>query len=96
MPGASSLARKLSLYMPLSGSDRQVLDNLTTSKEHVRADTDIVSEGMVPRLVFLLQEGTAVRHRNLSDRHRQIMTLLMPDDLNEPQMFLLRALSNIF
>ena len=93
-PGASSLARKLSLYVPLSDSDQQVLDSLTTSDEHFRADADIVREGMVPRSVFLLQEGMAVRYRNLPDGRRQIMTFLIPGDLCEPHMFLLRTMDH--
>ena len=94
LPGASSLARKLSLYVPLSDSDRDVLDNLTTSEEHFRADADIVAEGRAPRSVFLLQDGMAVRYRNLPDGRRQIMTFLIPGDLCDPHMFLLRTMDH--
>jgi len=67
LPSAGSLARKLSLFVPLSDSDRQALDALTTTQEAFGADTDIVSEGMTPRSVFLLQDGMAVRYRTMPD-----------------------------
>ncbi len=94
LPGENLLARKLSLFVPLSDSDRSVLDGLTTTTERFRADTDIVSEGMVPRSVFLLQEGMAVRYRNLRDGRRQIMTFLIPGDLCDPHVFLLRTMDH--
>lgn len=94
MPGENRLARKLSLFVPLSASDREVLDSLTATTETFRADTDIVAEGMVPRSVFLLQEGMAVRYRNLPDGRRQIMTFLIPGDLCDPHVFLLRSMDH--
>ena len=94
LPSAGSLARKLSLFVPLSVSDRRVLDALTTTEETFRADTDIVSENMAPRSVFLLQEGMAVRYRNLPDGRRQIMTFLIPGDLCNPHMFLIRNMDH--
>ncbi len=48
----------------------------------------------MPRSVFLLQEGMAVRYRNLPDGRRQIMTFLIPGDLCDPHMFLLRAMDH--
>ncbi len=94
LPGENRLARKLSLFVPLSASDREVLDSLTATGETFLADTDIVAEGMVPRSVFLLQEGMAVRYRNLPDGRRQIMTFLIPGDLCDPHVFLLRTMDH--
>ncbi len=94
LPSTGSLARKLSLFVPLSDADRQALDALTTTEEAFRADTDIVSEGMAPRSVFLLQDGMAVRYRALPDGGRQIMTFLIPGDLCDPHMFLLRKMDH--
>lgn len=88
LPSAGSLARKLSLFVPLSASDRQALDSLTTTQTTFRAGTDIVSENMTLRSVFLLQEGMALSYRNLPNGSRQIMTLLISGDLCNPHMFL--------
>ena len=94
LPGAGSLARKLSLFVPLSGSDRDVLDALSTGEEHFPADVDITTHGMVPRSVFLVQQGMAMRYRDLQDGGRQIVTFLIPGDLCDPHVFLLKTMDH--
>lgn len=94
LPSASSLARKLALFVPPSDADRHALDALLISEEQFPAHTDIVVEGVTPRSVFLLQAGMAVRYRNLPDGRRQIMTFLIPGDLCNPHMFLLKTMDH--
>ena len=94
LPGTSSLARKLSLFVPLSEADRTVLDALTTGEEHFPADVDIITDGMVPRSVFLVQQGMAIRYRDLQDGRRQIITFLIPGDLCDPHVFLFKAMDH--
>ena len=94
LPGASSLARKLSLFVPLSDSARRVLDALLTDEEHFPADTDIITDGMVPRSVFLVQQGMAIRYRDLPNGGRQIITFLIPGDLCDPHVFLLKSMDH--
>ena len=91
---SNPLIRKLSHFAPLSGSDRQVLDALAGRDELFPADVDIVSEGSVPRSVFLLKEGMAIRYRSLPDGGRQIMTFLIPGDLCDMHVFLLKAMDH--
>ena len=91
---SNPLTRKLSHYAPLSEADRRVLDALLTATEQFPADVDIVSEGMVPRPVFVLKEGMAIRYRNLPDGGRQIMTFLIPGDLCDMHVFLLKAMDH--
>jgi CRP-like cAMP-binding protein len=88
------LARKLSNFVSLSLSDRQLLDKITAGEESFEADTDLISEGMRPRSVFLLLEGMAVRYRNLPDGGRQIMTFLIPGDLCDSHVFLLKTMDH--
>ena len=94
LPGASSLARKLSLFVPLSESDRKVLNALSTGEEHFPADVDIITDGMVPRSVFLVQQGMAIRYRDLPNGGRQIITFLIPGDLCDPHVFLLKTMDH--
>jgi len=94
LPGADSLARKLSLFVPLSDSDRRALNALITGEEHFPVDTGIVADGTVPRSVFLVQQGMAIRYRDLPDGGRQIMTFLIPGDLCDPHVFLLKAMDH--
>ncbi|MFC0385975.1 Crp/Fnr family transcriptional regulator [Roseomonas vinacea] len=78
----------------LSDPDRQLLDELAARKEHFSVSVDIVGEGMVPRSVFLLKEGMAMRYRNVPDDGRQIVTFLIPGDLCDMHMFLLKAMDH--
>ena len=94
LPGVSSLARKLSLFVPLSETDRKVLDALSTGEEHFAADVDIITDGMVPRSVFLVQEGMAIRYRDLPNGGRQIITFLIPGDLCDPHVFLFKTMDH--
>jgi len=88
------LIRKLEHYVPLSADDRRVLDELGETEEHYRANQDIVVEGQVPRSVFVLLSGLACRYRILRDGRRQIMTFLLPGDLCDLHMFLLRVMDH--
>ncbi len=91
---SNPLIRKLSHFAPLSGSDRQVLDALAGRDELFPADVDIISESSVPRSVFLLKEGMAIPYRSLPDGGRQIMTFLIPGDLCDMHVFLLKAMDH--
>jgi CRP-like cAMP-binding protein len=93
-PSTNPLTRKLSHYAPLSESDRQVLDTLISREEHFPADVDLIAEGMVPRSVFVLKVGMAIRYRSLADGGRQIMTFLIPGDLCDVHAFLLKAMDH--
>ena len=93
-PNSYPLVRKLSHFAPLSESDRQVLGGLAACEERCAAGVDIVAEGSVPRSVFLLKEGMAIRYRALPDGGRQIMTFLIPGDLCDMHVFLLKAMDH--
>jgi CRP-like cAMP-binding protein len=88
------LARKLSLFSPLSKSDRQVLDVLALGDERFPADVDIITEGESPRSVFWIKGGLAVRYRGLPRGGRQIMTFLIPGDLCDEHAFVVKAMDH--
>lgn len=79
-PAAFPLARKLAQFVPLSAHDLQTIEELRSSDERHPADVELVSEGDVPRSVFLLKQGMAMRYRILPDGGRQILTFLIPGD----------------
>ncbi len=88
------LVRKLSHFAPLSEVDREVLDALSEREETYRADVDIITEGSKPRSSFLLKEGLAVRYRAMPNGGRQIMTFLIPGDICDVHVFLLRTMDH--
>lgn len=90
----SPLVRKLAHFVPLPDEDVRVLDALGSSDECFAADRDIVREGEVPRSVFVLLDGMACRYRVMPDGRRQIMTFLIPGDLCDLHVFLIRAMDH--
>lgn len=93
-PGGNAFARKLAHFAPLSEADHQVLDGLTEGDKPYPADTDIITEGAKPQSVFLLKEGLAVRYRSMPNGGRQILTFLIPGDLCDVHVFLLKAMDH--
>ena len=92
--GLDPFTRKLSGFVPLTPTDLRILNALTTVEEAVPTHRDLATEGTTPRPVFVLKEGMAVRYRNLPDGRRQIMTFLIPGDLCNPHMFLLKTMDH--
>ena len=91
---ANPLARKLENFITITPEDARVLDGLERSQESIEAHQDIIVEGQVPRSVFLVKEGLACRYRILPDGRRQIITFLLPGDLNDLHVFLLREMDH--
>jgi CRP-like cAMP-binding protein len=90
----NALIRKLSHFAPLSVSDCKVLDELVSQEERFSARADIFTEGMVPKFVFVVLEGMAVRYRNLPDGGRQFMTFFLPGDLCDMHALIARAMDH--
>jgi CRP-like cAMP-binding protein len=88
------LVRKLSNFAPLTEGDESLLDAVISRDEWFQRDVDIVTEGMTPRSVFVLKEGMAARYRSLPNGGRQIMTFLIPGDLCDVHVFLLKGMDH--
>ncbi len=74
------LARKLAWFGELSADDIEILDALHTATRVVRRNRDIVSEGRIYEMMFVLREGSAIRYRVLRDGRRQVLNILLPGD----------------
>lgn len=94
MAHRNPLIRKLSHFAPLSKADKEALDLLTSREEQFSSHVDIVAEGSVPRSVFVLIEGMAIRYRNLPDGNRQVITFLIPGDMCDLHVFLLKRMDH--
>ena len=88
------LVRKLSNFVEMSARDRHLINGISASEQRFEADTDLVTEGMAPRSVFLLLQGMAVRYRSLPDGGRQIITFLIEGDLCDSHVFLLKTMDH--
>ncbi len=94
VPNRNPLTRKLWNFLPLSEPDRTALESLASKEECFASHVDIVAEGSVPRSVFVLLEGMAIRYRNLSDGTRQVITFLIPGDVCDLHVFLLKTMDH--
>lgn len=98
MPLAGSpynpLATKLRHFAPLSANDEKTLDQLCGDVRSYKAKEDLVSEGDKPEFVFLLREGWACRYKLMPDGNRQIMAYLIPGDLCDVHVFILKRMDH--
>jgi CRP-like cAMP-binding protein len=88
------LIRKLANFAPLTEQDEKVLEGVGSSNEVFTAGSVIIGEGELPRSVFVLTEGLACRYRDMPDGRRQIMTFLLPGDLCDVHVFLIKAMDH--
>jgi CRP-like cAMP-binding protein len=93
-PGESPFIRKLSHFAPLTAADKEVLDALPQRDVRFGVHADIMEEGVMPRSIMLLKEGMAMRYRSLPGGTRQIMTFMIPGDLCDIHVFLLKAMDH--
>ena len=86
--------RKLESLVALSDEHRRMLETLTDRVQHVRARERIIDEGDEPHLVNIVLSGWACRYKVLPDGRRQIIALLLPGDMCDPYVFLLRTMDH--
>jgi CRP-like cAMP-binding protein len=88
------LTRKLENFAPLSREDRRVLANAVRQSRRVPARTDIIREGERPDDVHLVLEGFACRYKIVPDGRRHIMAYLVPGDLCDVHVFILKEMDH--
>lgn len=92
---ADQLRLKLEHYVRLSADDRGILATLAQANvRQFRARRDIVREGEQPQFVNLILDGWAIRHKMLEDGRRQIMAFLIPGDMCDLNVFILKEMDH--
>lgn len=89
-----ALARKLSNFLPLGDAEEAYLSRITTGQEHIRAHRDIIRYGELPTNMFVVEQGFAIRYRMLSSGERQILSFMLPGDICDLNVFLLRQMDH--
>lgn len=92
---AKYLIRKLEHYTRLSADDKQALER--AASERVRQfgpREDLIREGDEPRHLNLILEGFACRYKVLEDGRRSITNFLVPGDLCDLRMFILKQMDH--
>jgi CRP-like cAMP-binding protein len=89
------LIRKLEQFTRLSADDKRALQVLASLNiRQLKAGEDIIHEGAQPRHVNLVVEGWAYRYKHLEDGRRQILAFLVPGDLCDLRMFILKEMDH--
>ena len=92
---SNPLVRKLEQFAHLSAEDRGFLEHAaTTQVRRYGSGEDIILEGEAPREVNLVLSGWGCRYRQLEDGRRQIVAFLLPGDLCDLNIFILRAMDH--
>lgn len=92
---ATFLIRKLEQFTKLSADDKRALEEAASAKtRQLEAREDIIQEGDKPRRISLILEGWASRYKVLEDGRRQITTFLVPGDLCDMRMFILKEMDH--
>jgi CRP-like cAMP-binding protein len=88
------LAIKLRSFCDLPDDELLVLKDMCSDVRTFRPKQDIIKQGERPEAVFLLLEGWAIRYKYLANGHRQIVAFLVPGDLCDPRVFILKEMDH--
>ena len=91
---ANALTRKLQTFGLLDRQDLDALEQLCGNVHDRAAGDDLIREGERPEQVFLLLEGWGFRYKLMPDGARQIMAYLIPGDLCDIHIFVLKAMDH--
>ena len=86
---------KMEQFTLFSDKDRWVLDDLAFKRQRrYGAREDIIREGEHSADVHLVLSGWACRYKMLADGGRQIIAFLVPGDLCDPEIFILKEMDH--
>jgi CRP-like cAMP-binding protein len=91
----SPLSLRLEAYTKLSQDNRASIDGVSrkTTRE-IGARRDLIREGDRPKSVFLIVEGWACRYKQLADGRRQIVSVFLPGDVCDMNVYILKEMDH--
>lgn len=89
-----AVSSKLEAFTRLSSDDRQALQKVTRNTRFVEPRRDLISEGDKPRYVHLVMEGWGARYKSLPDGKRQIVSLFLPGDFCDLNVYILKSMDH--
>jgi CRP-like cAMP-binding protein len=79
----------------LSAGERTVIEGLPSRRvRYVPARTDVIRQGENPRVVNLIVDGWGCRYKQLSDGRRQILSLFLPGDICDANVYMLEVMDH--
>src|SRR5690349_15721478 len=88
------VASKLEAFTRLSADDREALAQVSRNVRFVEPRRDLISEGDKPRYVHLVLDGWACRYKQLPDGKRQIVSLFVPGDFCDVNVYILTQMDH--
>lgn len=88
------LVWRLEGFAELSEDDRKAIELLCAETRTVRSGGDLIREGDQPDKVFLLLKGWGYRYKLLRDGRRQILAYLIPGDLCDLHILVLKKMDH--
>jgi CRP-like cAMP-binding protein len=88
------LINRLKNFVDLSNSDVAALSDLTANSRKVEGRVDLEREGDEPRGIHILLSGIVCRYKMLSNGHRRIITFLLPGELCDVHVRVLRRMDH--
>jgi CRP-like cAMP-binding protein len=89
-----AVASRLEAFTRLSSDDRAALAQLSRNNRYVDARRDLIGEGDKPRFVHLVMDGWACRYKQLPDGKRQIVSIFVPGDFCDVNVYILRSMDH--
>jgi CRP-like cAMP-binding protein len=90
----SAVASKLEAFTRLSADDRAALVQVSRNVRFVEPRRDLVSAGDRPRFVHLVIDGWACRYKTLPDGKRQIVSIFVPGDFCDINIYILKHMDH--
>ncbi len=88
------LIRKLEIVGPLNADEQAAVGNLPIELRHCAAQEDLILQGQTPEGVVLVMSGFAIRYKLLPDGRRQIVGFVLPGDLCDIRVGLVRRMDH--
>ena len=89
-----AVASKLEAFTRLSADDKTALAAVSRNVRFVDARRDVISEGDKPRFVHLVLDGWACRYKQLPDGKRQTVSVFLPGDFCDVNVFILKYMDH--
>jgi CRP-like cAMP-binding protein len=89
-----AVASKLQAFTRLSSDDQAALAQVSRNFRFVDARRDVIAEGDRPRHVNLVLDGWACRYKQLPDGKRQIVSLFVPGDFCDLNVYILKQMDH--
>jgi CRP-like cAMP-binding protein len=88
------LVRKLERFCALSDEEKRLLGAAMGGERHFAPREDLIHERKQTEGIFVIVEGFACRYKILPDGRRQIVGILLPGDMCDLRVFLLKQMDH--